>query len=444
MSLRTIAGFASILVLTSIAGSVSAVQVGIGNGLGFSQFDMTFSGASQSNSGYGLAGVDIPALTTTTGISTGFLNIFTPAAGWVVQNMLIDTASGYPGSSTMFNLGNAPGLDVSTLSAYADYSTSPTTSFSPGSPTTFSVGNLEYNAQGRNSVLALPPAPPITPVIPWLVGGVTNWIQQAFRTSVEQDTNQCGPGSLANSLQYLEDEYGLNVPHDHIPGINGLDNDGNADESLVGEIDQTMMRTPHQTVSDANFMKGKLDYIAGNGLGDDLNIKHWGGTFVPGNQTSTNGNVGSQDQQAGISLIDWIIKEINDGEDVELALGGTISHWVNVTDAGKTLGVPWISWTHDAKQGFDDNGTAGDTSDDKTALNGGTSWFDGGIGWSPIVNDELVFFLQGAKLDFAVSESPVPEPASLILLMSGMALCTLRRREKGRRRIAGDGQIRRY
>ncbi len=220
---RVIAGLASILVLTSAVEIVSAVPIGIGDGLGFSQFDMTFPGASQTNSGYGLAAVDIPDLTTTTGISTGFLNIYTPAAGWVVQNMLIDTASGYPGSSTMFNLGNSPGVDISGLSAYADFSSSPTTSFAPGSTTTFSVGNLEYNAQGRNSLLAGPPAPPTTPVIPWLIGGVTNWIQQAFRTSVEQDTNQCGPGSLANSLQYLEDEYGLNVPHDHVPGINGKD-----------------------------------------------------------------------------------------------------------------------------------------------------------------------------------------------------------------------------
>ncbi len=178
-------------------------------------------------------------------------------------------------------------------------------------------------------------------------------------------------------------------------------------------------------------MKGKLDYIDDNGLGDDLNIKHWGGTFVPGDQMSTSGDVESADEQAGITLIDWIIKQIAEGEDVELALGGTISHWVNVTDAGKTLGVPWISWTHDAEQGFDDNGTPGDTSDDTTELNGGTNWYDGGVGWSPIINDTLVFFLQGAKMDFAVAESPVPEPASLILVMSaGMALCTLRRREK--------------
>ncbi len=399
-----------------IACSVSAVRVhaavvDVGQGLYFSQFDLTFSGATQLDSAYGLAAVDFNQLTTTTGISTGYLNVIT-SAGWVVQNMLVDSGSGYPGSSTMFNLGNTPSTDVTSLTAYADFSSAPTTSFSAMPSIDFAVGNLAYNAQGRGTGISSPAPPPSTPVINWVLGGVTSWVQQLFRTSVEQDTNQCGPGAVANSLQYLEDEYGIDVPHDHVPGIDGKDNNGDPDKSLVGEIDESMGRAPHATVTDEQFMRGKLDYITGNSLADGLVLKHWGGTFVPGNRQSTDGRVTSRDVSgSGIGLIDWIIQEIENGEDVELAIPG---HWINVTDAGRTFGIPWISWTHDANQGFDDNGTPGDTSDDTTLLNGGTNWWDGGVGWSPLVDDKLVFFLEGSTLDFAVSQS-IPEASSFVV-----------------------------
>lgn len=412
--------------LMLISGGFAAADIiGTGQGLQFSQFDLTFPGAAQSNSAYGLAAVDFSQLTSSTGISKGYLNIHT-SAGWVVQNMPVDAASGYPGAGTMFNLGNSPGSNVTSLNAFVDFSAAPSASFIPGATTSFGVGDLNYNAQGRVSTLTTPPASPTTPDIDW-GGGAMQWVDQRFRESVEQDINQCGPGSFANSLTYLEDEFGITVPHDHTPGINGKDGNGDTDNSLVGEIDQLMNRAPHMPVVDEAFMTGKLDYIAGNGLGDDLIIKHWGGTFVSGNRQSTDGTVISRDETAGIALVDWIIQEIANGEDVELALGGSVMHWINVTSAGKTLGVPWISWTHDADQGYDDQGTP-NVADDTTLLNGGINWWDGGVGWSPITDGELVFFLKGAELDFAVSES-IPEPATLgLLALGGMAM--LRKRKK--------------
>ena len=407
-------------------GSGQATEIGLGDGLQFSQFDFTFSGASQSNSAYGLAAVDINQLTSGTGLGSGYLNIST-SAGWVVQNMPIDSSIGYPGLSTMFNLGNSVGTDVSSLSISADFSAAPVATFSGTLSTNFDVGNLDYNAEGLGIPRSAPPALPSTPNIGWLGGGITTSLSddfQVFRKSVEQDKNQCAPGAIANSLQYLEDEYDIDVPDDHIPGINGK-----PPESLVGKIDQAMGRAPHQGVSYDNFMKGKLDYIANNSLGDDLTVKHWGGTQLSGDKNSTTGSVTSIDEQAGISLDDWIIQEIGNGEDVELAGSG---HVINVTGAGKILGVPWISWTHDANQGFNDNNTSDDTSDDTTAENGGTNWYDGGVGWSPIINGELVFFLDGYKPAVALSESksePVPEPATMFLLGSGLlGLAGFRRR----------------
>jgi len=92
---------------------------------------------------------------------------------------------------------------------------------------------------------------------------------------------------------------------------------------------------------------------------------------------------------------------------------------IDIVGAGEILGVPWISWVHDAKQGFNHNGTPGTTSDDTTRINGGTDWFDGGVGWSPIVDNRIVAYIGGqfssATIDFAASES-VPEPGTQALL----------------------------
>lgn len=389
---------------------IYAATIVPGQGLEFSQFDFTFSGASQQNSSYGLAAVEFDKLATNTGISTGFLNIQT-SAGWVVQNMPVDTASGFPGLGTMFNLGITPGTDVSNLNVFAGFSALPVDSFSGTPSTSFSVYSKDYNAQGRNAPFTVSPPPAITPTIGWINGGVTNLLWGANRTSVEQDDNQCGPGSFANSLQWMENVYNINVPHDHIPGINGQPK-----ESLVGQIDTTMNRAPHSAVTDDNFMFGKLEYIAENGLSDDLIIKHWGGTFADADYTYFGTETATSRNQSGtgMSLIDWIIQEIEHGEDVELALGaigGGVGHWVNVIGAGTILGKDWIAWTHDANQGQNADGT--------TATNGGTDWHDGGFNYSPVVNGRPSFFLSNMQLDFAVSES-VPEPATMLLLGSGL------------------------
>ena len=109
-------------------------------------------------------------------------------------------------------------------------------------------------------------------------------------------------------------------------------------------------------------------------------------------------------------MIDWIISELKDGEDVELAIGwsGGGGHWVDLIGGGYVEGVPWLAWVHDTKQGFDDMGTAS-TADDTTKANGGLDPKSGGYGWSYVINNQLAALFGSdtsrGQIDLALSES---------------------------------------
>ncbi|MEA5537126.1 hypothetical protein [Crocosphaera sp. XPORK-15E] len=286
-----------------------------------------------------------------------------------------------------------------------------------------------HNAEGKGDLRTVLPTFSVdTGVINFDINGDTSATWQPGHPSIEQDVGQCGPAAVANSLQWLEDTYGISISDDHVAGIR--------DDSLVGELDQAMERQPHEGVDDLPFMKGKLKYISDNGLADDLVIKHkeFGDNDIP--SILTVGNATSREDTSDLTIAEWIHSEIQHGEDVEVGItwddrGG---HWVDLIGSGKVLDVPWIAWTHDAFQGFDDNGT----SDDTTAENGGTNWFDGGIGWSPIVDNRLIAFIGGefsaGTIDIVASESPkTPEPTSILSLLSlGIfgATATFNRKQK--------------
>ena len=380
----------SCICLTVLAAVLAAVPAGAvpvssGQGVQFAQIDWTYPGAEFFDSHYGQFTADFDQLAAYTGLTSGYLNVAT-SEGWVVRNMPVFADWSYGGLGTQFSLGGPSVGDVSTLLAAVEFTADPLFEFEALPTSTFPVGSVENNAQGRNGSTLTPPTEGIdvSLLIFDVLGDVLRWLQNGH-PSVEQDDNQCGPASVANSLQWLENEYGIDVPHDHVPGI-----DGNPANSLVGQLDEAMDRKAGETVSDGNAITGKLRYIDDNDLGDDLVVKHWGGGFVSGDRTV--GGVTSDDQtDDGLSLIEWIQREVEAGEDVELALGysGGGGHWVDVTAAGEIGGVPWIAWVHDAKQGED----------------GGTGLFDGGVVWTPVVDGKTTAF-SDATLDLALSESP--------------------------------------
>lgn len=345
---------------TGVAEAATTVTVLPGEGVSFSQVDFTFQGAETLNSSSGRMDVDIAALEASTGMSSGYLNVETNV-GWVVQNL--PAFSSFPDGyiSAAFDIGVASGTDAVSLDAFVEFSSDAVTSFAGGPASTFAVGDFELNAQGEEGSVApgAPPAPPAG-VISFSALGIMDFAIQPAHPSLETATNQCLPAAVATSFQWLEDTHGdVQVPHDNVPGV-----DGNPANSLVGQLDKAMGRTPGQTTSTENGLKGKLKYLADNGLGN-LVVKHqgsFGGGDVtddgPDNTLGTADDVTSKGQ--GITVtIDFLISELKKGEDVELGFlykaGG--GHRVELVAAGKILGRPWVLHKSDAVQGDNAKGT---------------------------------------------------------------------------------------
>ena len=374
-------------------------------GLGFSlsQINFNFQEVQKENSAYGLAVADFGTIREVSGFTSGYINFFTPEIGWTIQNMIFDFNSGYPGLSAMFNFGmEGP---ITGLQGTAVVSEEPLYKFAPPSYDYFEVGSINYNAEGRNAPIGVIPAPVPFDSIKFKEGGKQDLVWQRGHVNIEQDRNQCAPASVANSFQWMENEQDLPVPHEHRKGIR--------DTSLVGEIDKAMERDEHDHVRDSKALEGKLKYIDDNNLKDSLKIKHKnrkGQTFVS-NDTVKVGNTMSIPNTDTTSLIDWILQELKDDEDVELAIGwdGGGGHWVDLIGGGYVDGVPWLAWVHDGDQAYDDMGTPGDEADDTTKANGGITPETAGYGWSYVINNRLAAVFRNdtsyGTIDLAFSES---------------------------------------
>lgn len=350
------------------------VTVLAGQGISFNQVDFTWTGATTLNSNTGEINVNIATLRASTGITSGFINVATNL-GWVVQNLPVFSGFPYPSISANFDLGTAPGVDATSLDAFVEFSRDPVTSFVGGSFTIFPVGAVEFNAEGEGgNVTAGPPVPPAPGAVTFQVGGALQAAFQPNHPNLQTADNQCLPAAVSTSFQWLENTYRISVPHPNVLGL-GVDAnaDGNADDgSLVGQLDIEMRRTfrnrrDGDPTPIENGLRGKLRYIAKNGLSDDLIIKHQG-ELGGGNVTETwpgpDGKLGTADDVTATSwgqgttvTADFIINEIKKGEDLELGflyVGGG-GHRVQVVAAGTILGIPFVLHQSDYKQSDTDN-----------------------------------------------------------------------------------------
>ncbi len=406
--IRGMVCFVAVVVLCALP--APAVTVSPGEGVSFGQMDFLWPSAETLNSDTGQIDVDIAFLQTATSLSSGYLNVATDA-GWVVQNLPVLSGFPYPSISSNFGLGSTVGDDVTSLTATVDFSAAPVTAFAPAPSTVFAVGDVGYDAQGKGAAVpAAPPAPvaPAAGVVAFQLGGLVQVVAQPNHTLVQTAHNQCGPAAVASSLQYLEDTFGVSVPHDHVSGLLGV-----PANSLVGQLDTAMgraatSRADGDAVLDLVYVEGKLSYLDNNGL-EGLIVKHQDDEF--GDMNVTVAGVTSHGR-GKVPTAEFIIQELLHGEDVEMGFsyktGG--GHWVEVVGAGYILGVPWVAHRSDSLQ------TSSDPTD-TMGIDGTDFSFLVDTDMDGLLN--LVYGKADANVDIVVTQS-IPEPGTMLGLVVGV------------------------
>jgi hypothetical protein len=384
---RTLIAAGAFTVIGALAHSAAAEGVAVQAGMGvtFSQMSFTFvpEGADATrepervaDTNTGEMTIDLDALRTSTGRSSGFLNVRT-AQGWVVQNVPILPGFAFPGLRVSLSLADQCCEDVALLSAAVLLTDDPVLTFEENLFVDFPVGDVEVNLGGGGfedldaiplpveeapifgSGPVRPPQPPRPVALPFHPQGENRSCLPWPHPDVEAAAMQCVPASLSNNIQWLEDVHGVFVPQLHQPGLRF---DGR--NTLVGRMDHYTNRgtgTP-LNVNDRRFgsgvgndpqMFGKMSYINENGLAASLALEHqypfhvlypWVPLQFPGQpptQLTRNlvvGNVTSAFQ--GRPSAGFIIDRICRNSSVEATyFASTYGHAVTIVGAGRVYGV---------------------------------------------------------------------------------------------------------
>lgn len=357
-------------------------------GVTIKQVDFLFDNATQLNSTWGLVQIDCAELLAYAGLDACYFNAYSDY-GWVIQNVIVDTADG-PTTEAYFKINEIP-IEMVELSLHSDTPPIPADFFTDGPRESFPVGDFGYDGDGAGEDILINriPIPPPEVIFEPTKRTYKEVMKNQAGENVQTAFNQCVPMSVANSLQFLENRYpsAINVPHDHEAGIGG-------DNSLVGQLDSYMERhrctpltgTGNCTCPDAlptrtdgcgvgvkSMLDGKFEYLKANGLDDDIVHKHQGYSFAndptldpdrlpEGDYYSSDSTQHSKDESKdGKVTWEWIYQQIQNGEDVELIFcyeddddNWQGAHAVRVFGAGKTKGVPWLKYKHDALQTDED------------------------------------------------------------------------------------------
>ena len=385
--------------------SAFAVPISPGQGLTFNQVDFAYSMANVPNSDWGTVEVDIAQLGTTTSISSGFINVFSNQ-GWVVQNLPVDPNAGYPTIGTSFDIGISGPIPNRTLSLDVEYTQNPLTNFGGNVTNGFALPNANdvVAAEGYGTGSVTNPGAPPPPRTIAFPAGIVDLVWQPGHPNLQAADEQCAPMAVANSLQWL------NITnHPHRIGLG-------ADGSLVGELEDDMGRTfrnrrDGDSIGANPILEGKFEYLDGNGLTGRLVTKHFdpgadelpAGNFTRHNNTSVDKTTAAD---TVADLVSFIISELKAGEDVELGylIDGGGGHFVDLTGGGFILGTPFVSFVEDSDQ-----------TDDTKGLRHWVSWLEDTDG-----DGRINFDGANHEVSFVISESPIPEPSTLVLLLAGL------------------------
>jgi hypothetical protein len=340
---------------------------------------MTFSPvqwASSTNNSF----VEFSVSTTGGSGSPQFLNITSANNVWTVQNLPVGFED-----TTMATLIDAELFDSS--KSYSASLSSDIATSAPAyvGPMTYSVGGTTTYMGNDNS--GIDGAGTFTD--PGLFSDTVlsfntplfNFVYHTGVPDLAQGPNECGPTSAADSLTWLNDKFhlGLNMTTQQIR--DALKDGGH-------------MKTDARTgTTDPNFIAGKNTFVQEKTLPISTHV-------IRGN-----GNLPSFEN---------LVKELEKGQDVELALtwkdrrGG--GHWVTLVGAiDLPFGLKGIAFN--------------DPDDGKTQTQ--WSWLD------PLVGGKYRVHSYGRNnvYDFAVAES-IPEPGTLLLVLSGMLGAGLVRRRQ--------------
>lgn len=335
-------------------------------GIAFSR-NVYLNESLQSDFNIGTFEVDVNTLKETTGRDSGYVNVVIDD-DWVAKNIPILDEFPYEILSTDFDLGDEAGEEVTATVQYSELvyasvdeakytgTTSITVTFS------MDFKDIELCSIPYTTTPSTVTRPPTLDDVLFGDPSKTNATIQYEHRNIEAAQNQCMPTSMANSLQFLEDTKGLNVPHDHKPGIKG-------DDSLVGQLDTYTNRTAtSRSNGDGTWgLEGKMKYLAANGLENRVQNSHWG-TGIPSGASdftvNSNGKtVTSKGMGETIKFAD-IFDALNRGLDCEPVYSwDTGAHAVVLVGAGTTNGVPWIMHASDLNQSSDSTGTSQFTFD---------------------------------------------------------------------------------
>jgi hypothetical protein len=246
---------------------------------------------------------------------------------WVVQNLPISGPQFLPGTSAMFQfrqrMNPPPGTNnvppVLALQVYTQRAIQ------------------AIQAKGLRALLTTPQqapwygqgfmpggTPPTLPngAVPTAITGQGKQEALTDADSVKQQTNECGPASVANSMQYLFfKRLELKDPPD------GADNTpsngaGATKNSRVARLDKNMDYNAKNGVSSLNLKKGKESYISGgNPAGKKLDITtHYQGWFCPGPKQVPDCKGGEKGDADATPTVDFITEALKAKKDVEVCL----------------------------------------------------------------------------------------------------------------------------
>jgi len=352
--------------------------IGPYQGVSFAQVSFEFVEAKEPFSAWGRVTIDPRVVAASTGLSRGYLNVRTEM-GWVVWNLPFSVEDPVGPISSYFALSRQGGEPVYQLPATVTATSQPASYIGTSATlrlsnltTVFPMERIVWNAEGVGDSLvwaidATPTLADIYVEIARMLAPLNTQHTQPNAVNVQCAVNQCFPMSIANSLQYLENRYGISIPHNHQTGLKG-------DNTLVGKLDTYANRyAPSRTNGSGVWFQpmldGKFEYLSDNGLSNSLVHRHQGrgygsaasGQALPAGNFTRHG-ITSTDDGAAVTFT-WLCEQIKKGEDVELVFSydnssghPTGGHAVRVFECGTTLGVPWIGYLHDAQQSNDSAG----------------------------------------------------------------------------------------